>query len=71
LGSDRLLGWLEDSISKLFRQVGLATSLSQAGLSLADLDWIASREHALGASFGIPGRQATKDELMDALNQAF
>ncbi len=70
-GSHRLLGWLEDSISKLFRQVGLATSLSQAGLSLADLDWIASKEHALGASFGIPRRQATKDELMDVLNQAF
>lgn len=71
MGSDKLLEWLEDSISKLFREVGLATSLSQAGLSPPDLDWIASKEHTLGASFGIPSRPATKDELMDVLEKAF
>lgn len=71
LGYDKLLGWLEDSIGKLFAQVGLPTSLGQVGLSLSDLDWIASREHALGASFGIPRRRATKDELIDVLKKAF
>ncbi len=36
--SYRLLGWLEESIRKLFDQVGLPTSLGQAGLSLADIN---------------------------------
>ena len=70
-GSDKLLEWLEECISKLFGQVGLPTSLGQAGLSLADLDWIASQEHTLGASFGIPRRPATRDELMDVLRKAW
>ncbi len=70
-GYDKLLGWLEDSIRKLFGRVGLETSLSQVGLSLVDLEWIASKEHALGASFGIPRHPATENELMDVLNHAF
>ncbi|HHX25810.1 MAG TPA: iron-containing alcohol dehydrogenase, partial [Firmicutes bacterium] len=70
-GSDKLLEWLEECISKLFGHVDLPTSLGQAGLNLADLDWIASQEHALGASFGIPRRRATQNELMDVLKKAF
>jgi alcohol dehydrogenase class IV len=70
-GSDKLLGWLEECTSKLFGQVCLPASLGQAGLSLADLDWIASQEHTLGASFGIPRRPATRDELMDVLRKAW
>lgn len=66
-----LLRWLRDSISELFGQIGLPTSLSQAGLSLTDLNWIASEEHALGASFSIPKRRATKDELIEALKKAY
>jgi alcohol dehydrogenase class IV len=69
--SDILLEWLEECISKLFGQVGLPTSLGQAGLNLADLDWIASQEHTLGASFGVPRRPATLDELVDVLKKAF
>jgi len=60
-GYDKLLGWLEDSIRKLFGRVGLETSLSQVGLSLVDLEWIASKEHALGASFGIPRRPGDRE----------
>lgn len=71
MGSDKLLEWLEDSISRLFSRVGLESSLFQAGLSPPDLDWIASKEHALGESFGIPGRRAAKEELMDVLAKAF
>lgn len=69
--SSKLLEWLEDSINKLFKQVGLSTSLRQAGLNRTDLEWIAAQEHALGASFGIPKRRATEDELMDVLKKAW
>jgi alcohol dehydrogenase class IV len=71
LSSRNQLKWLGDSIRELFGQIGLPTSLSQARLNFSDLDWIASRELALGASFGIPGRPATKDELIDVLKKAF
>ncbi len=67
----KLLGWLGDSISKLFEQIGLPTSLKQAGLSRADLDWIAAKEYALGASFGIPRSRATQDQIMDVLKKAW
>ncbi|HEY8344729.1 MAG TPA: iron-containing alcohol dehydrogenase, partial [Bacillota bacterium] len=67
----RLLGWLEGSITKLFTRVGLATSLQKAGLSAADLDWITAQEYALGASFGVPKRRATKDELRTVLQKAW
>lgn len=69
--SSRLLTWLDQSISELFTQVDLASSLQQAGLSPADLDWIADQEYALGASFAIPKRRATRDELRAVLQKAW
>lgn len=66
-----LLGWLDASISKLFNRIGLATSLQKAGLSNADLDWITAQEYALGASFGIPKRRATREELRAVLQKAW
>ena len=71
LDFSKLLSWLEGSISKLFARVGLATSLQKAGLSAADLDWITAQEHALGASFGVPKRRATRDELRAVLQKAW
>ncbi|MFY9474473.1 MAG: iron-containing alcohol dehydrogenase [Bacillota bacterium] len=68
---NELLTWVEDSVGRLFKRVGLYSSLREAGLSLTDLEWIASQEHALGASFGIPRRRATTDELLDVLTRAF
>lgn len=67
----QLLSWLEGSIAKLFARVGLVTSLQKAGLSAADLDWITTQEYALGASFGVPKRRATKDELRAVLQKAW
>lgn len=69
--SSRLLAWLDQSITVLFNRVKLATSLQQAGLSPADLDWIADREYALGASFAIPKRRATIEELRAVLQTAW
>ncbi len=69
--SSRLLTWLDQSISELFTQVDLASSLQQAGLSPADLDWITDQEYALGASFAIPKRRATRDELRAILQKAW
>ncbi len=66
-----LLNWLDETITSLFTQAGLATSLAQAGLTPANLDWIASQEHTLGASFGIPKRRATIDELRSVLQRAW
>ncbi len=69
--ADQLFNWLEEAIRKVFVQAGLPTSLSQAKLGFANLDWLVAKEHALGASFGIPKRQATKDELLAVLKQAW
>lgn len=69
--SSKLLVWLDQTITELFTQVNLATCLQQAGLSLADLDWIADQEYALGASFAIPKRRATGDELRAVLQKAW
>ena len=71
LDSGQLLSWLAESITKLFARIGLAASLQKAGLSTADLDWITNQEHALGASFGIPKRRATKEELRAVLQKAW
>ena len=67
--SSKLLVWLDQTITELFTQVNLVTCLQQAGLSLADLDWIADQEYALGASFAIPKRRATRDELRAILKR--
>jgi alcohol dehydrogenase class IV len=69
--ADQLFGWLEDTIRQLFVQVGFPISLSQARLGFADLDWIVAKEHNLGASFGIPRRQATIEELRTVLQKAW
>lgn len=68
---NQLLGWLDETIASLFAQIGLATSLEEAGLNPADLDWIAAREYALGTSFGIPRRRANMDELRTVLQRAW
>ena len=67
----RFLTWLDQTVSALFSRINLAPSLQQAGLHPTDLDWIAEQEHALGASFGIPKRRATRDELRAALQKAW
>ena len=69
--ANQLLSCLEESITGLFAQVGLPTSLKQAGLNPADLDWIAAQEYTLGASFAIPRRRATMDELRTILQGAW
>ena len=70
-GAGRLLAWLDQAVTGLFTRLNLATSLQEAGLSPADLDWIAAQEYALGASFAIPKRRATIDELRTALQKAW
>ena len=70
-GSSRLLAWLDQAIKKLLTKVNLATTLQQAGLSPADLDWIADQEYALGASFAIPKRRASREELRAVLHKAW
>ena len=70
-GAGRLLTWLDQAVTKLFTRLNLPTSLKQAGLTPADLDWIAGQEYALGASFAIPKRRATRDELRTALQKAW
>ena len=67
----RLMTWLDQAVTKVFTRHNLATSLQQAGLGPADLDWIADQEYAQGASFGIPKRQATKEELLAVLHKAW
>lgn len=67
----RFLTWLDQTVSALFSRINLAPSLQQAGLHPTDLDWIAEQEHALDASFGIPKRRATRDELRAALQKAW
>lgn len=67
----RFLTWLDQTVSALFSRINLAPYLQQAGLHPTDLDWIAEQEHALGASFGIPKRRATRDELRAALQKAW
>jgi alcohol dehydrogenase class IV len=68
---DQLFGWLEDTIHHLFVQVGFPISLSQARLGFADLDWLVTKEHTLGAWFGIPRRQATIDQLHMVFQKAW
>lgn len=69
--SSQLLSWLKETITPLFTQAGFATSLGAAGLTPADLEWIAAQEYALGASFAIPKRRATIDELRTILQKAW
>ncbi|NLM37606.1 MAG: iron-containing alcohol dehydrogenase, partial [Firmicutes bacterium] len=69
--ASRFLTWLDQAIAELFTRVNLVTALQPAGLDPVDLDWIADRESALGASFGIPKRQATKEELLTVLHKAW
>ena len=66
-----ILAWLDQAVTGLFTRLNLATSLQEAGLSPADLDWIAAQEYALGASFAIPKRRATIDGTSNGAQKAW
>ncbi|MBE3575392.1 MAG: hypothetical protein IMW99_08110 [Firmicutes bacterium] len=74
-GEDRQAQWLirqvRKQLSRLFALVDMAESLRQAGLTQADLRWIAEHEMANRPAYGIPARPATQEELLEVLEAAW